>query len=115
MDWTYIRLAAHLVLIVDAVTAGCMLWLVRGQLVRIRRIPLALAGLAFAVLWLTLLAASAKDVGPLLRAMLIPVLGSLELAAGVMFGAWLYVMYRTTFRTVVNVRQMLIFGLWVLR
>lgn len=115
MDWTYIRLAAHLVLIVDAVTAGCMLWLVRGQLVRIRRTPLALAGLVFVVLWLTLLAASAKDVGPFPRAMLVPILGSLEMAAGVMFGAWLVVMYRSTFRTVVNAKHLLVFGLWVLR
>ena len=115
MDWTYIRLVAHLLLIVDAVTAGWMLWMVRGQLVRIQRIRWALAGLAFAVLWLTLLAASVKDLGPIPRVILVPTLATLELAVGVMFGAWLIVMYRTTFRTVVNAKHLLVFGLWVLR
>ena len=115
MDWTYIRLVAHLLLIVDAVTAGWMLWMVRGQLVRIQRIRWALAGLAFAVLWLTLLAASARGLGIVPRELLIPLLASLELAGGVMFAMWLWKMYRITFRTTVNVRHMLVFGLWVLR
>jgi len=109
MDWTYVRLGAHLLLIVWAVTAAYMLFLARGRTVEVVHVPIAIAGLALLTLWLLGLSASLKSLEIVPRTVLIPLLASLELGAGVMAWAWLVPMYRTSFRLRTNIRT-IVFG-----
>ncbi len=115
MDWDIFRLLAHLQLVLDAVTAGCMLYMARGRWVYIRRWWIAGIGLLLIALFFVWLAVSAHGVSPVSRAGCVAPIALLEFSAGAAFTTWLIVMFRSTFRTTVNIKHLLVFGLWVLR
>lgn len=74
-----------------------MLFLARGESVRLVWVRFAIMGLASAALWLIGLGLSIKGIEVMPRIVFVPALAVTELGAGVMFAVWLGIMAKATF------------------
>ncbi len=98
MDWTYVRLTAHILLIAWATGVAFLMILAKGKSVQIVHVPLAITGLALFSLWIVGLVLTMKTTGILPRETVIPLLSGLELGTGLCAWGWLLLSARYSFR-----------------
>jgi hypothetical protein len=98
MEWTYIRLTAHILLIGWTTAVAFLLILARGKTVQIVHVPVAIVGLTLFSMWIVGLVATMKSTGAIPREAIIPLLAILELGASISAWGWLLLSARYSFR-----------------
>jgi hypothetical protein len=101
IDSEPIRLLVYLTLALEASVSMSILYLVRDKPINWRRIPhvwLAIMALSLIAIWLAMLAVSIRDLHWLSRSDLIWPMLSLSSGTAILWGAWLILTVRVTFR-----------------